>query len=113
MSDAILNRMKDAAYEQWRTESAQRRDLETTLKLMRGDRLGDVVRLGDDFVVEVHSRGDDATWTTVVRGERNPRHWDSQEEAVLHLIARRHGDRDGESVPYAARVLGIPANEES
>lgn len=105
-----IDLMKEAAYERWQQESAERREVE---KVILGERpvrarIGEMVKLGDDYAVQV-IRGDEATWTTVVGGKRSPFHHLTQELAVLHLIARRHEERGADTaVIYAARVLGIP-----
>jgi hypothetical protein len=75
-------------------------------------RVGEIVKLGDDYIAEVRDGKQPATWTTVVNGKADSWLFHSQEEAVLYLIARRHSGDDPNSAPnaafYAGRVLGIP-----
>lgn len=106
----FLTRMKEAAYERQLEETQQRRQVEGIVlgKNPGRDRLGDVTKLGDDYVVEVIDRDGRSSWATVVGGTDSFWRWESQEIAVLALIARRYGDRDAAAVPYAARVLNIP-----
>jgi hypothetical protein len=74
------------------------------------DRVTDIVRLGDDYVVEVTARNGAITFTTVVDEVRTSTHWETQQEAVLHLIARRYQTdamASMNTVFYAGRVLGV------
>jgi hypothetical protein len=107
----LLDRLRDAAVEQVREQQAEHRRIE---KLVLGrdsrDRVTDLVKLGDDYVVEVTARNGAITWTTVVNGEKTPYHHERQEDAVLHLIARRYDDNPNTNVNaacYAGRVLGV------
>lgn len=78
------------------------------------ERVGDVVKLGDDYLVQVMRNRSNTTWTTVVGGERSSWHYHTQEAAILHLIARRHDDNPNSNASaafYAGRVLGLPKDE--
>lgn len=108
-----LQAMKDAAYQRWLEEGQRRRDIEAVvLGRNSRDRMGDVVTLGPDHVVEVIS-GSESMWTTVVGEKPAHQYHHSQEEAVLHLIARRYnGATDSAAMAFAAgRVLGLPARD--
>src|SRR5688572_19200658 len=109
---SIIDRMKDAAAEQTREQQDERRRVAEIVlgKNVGGYRVTDMVKVGDDYAVEVTDRKDDATWTTVVGGERGLTMFLTQEEAVLHLIARRYDDNPNSNVQaafYAGRVLGV------
>lgn len=118
---SFLDRMKDAAYQRDQEQLAAHRRVRTLVlgeKNPFGSRIGDIVKLGDDYVVEVIKRDketgeDKSTWTTVVGGKARSFHFHTQEQAVLHLIARRYNDDDNSNhhaAFYAGRVLGIPDN---
>jgi len=114
-SNPYVARMRDAALERLREETAERREVE---KIVLGknpgrDWTGDMVKLGADWLVEVCRRDERPTWTTVVAGKRGLNHHYTQEMAVLELIARRYDDNPNTSpaaAGYAARVLGIPTD---
>jgi hypothetical protein len=112
---SIQERLRDAAVEQAQERAAERRRVEEIVFGSRSfdssERIGDIVKLGDDYVVEVERTGHDTTWTTVVAGKRSSWHHHTQEAAVLHLIARRYDDNpnsNAQAAFYAGRVLGIP-----
>lgn len=78
----------------------------------RDKRVTDVIKLGEDHLVEVTRKDDTVQWTFVVDG--NPNHWrhERQEDAILHLIASRYDANENTSFQaafYAGRVLGQPA----
>jgi len=110
-------RIRDHILATHAAEHAERRRIEDLILggdrrgAIRRDRVGEMVRVGGDWLVEVIRPSGDTTWTCVVGGETTHFHWRTQDKALLHLIAGRHGDRHGRAVPYAARVLGIPADE--
>lgn len=115
---SIEERMRDAAVEQQRERAAERRNVEKIVLGERSfdsrERLGEIVNLGGDYVVEVGKTGHDTTWTTVVAGKRTSWHHHTQEAAILHLIARRYDDNDNsnhQAAFYAGRVLGITATD--
>lgn len=121
MTDSeIVQRMKDAAYQQVQDDAAERRRLEDIALGRNGGRyrLGEAVRVGDDYAVEIiapHSDDTGNTWTTVVGDRRGTFVWKTMEMAVLHLIARRHETNENDSYAaarYAARVLAVPAEED-
>jgi hypothetical protein len=70
------------------------------------------VTLGS-YAVEVIERVDRETersmWTTVHDGVSDSWRWWTVDQALLHLIALRHGNPDdrGDAVLYASRVLGF------
>ncbi len=72
------------------------------------------IKLGDgDYVVSVAEyRSDDPpTWTTVVNNQRSSWRWHTRDEALLHLVARRHDDNpnsNSASAICAGRVLLLP-----
>lgn len=108
---SIQERMRDAAVEQQQERFAEHRKVtEIVLGSNRARRrVGEIVKLGDDYVVEVEDR-DIITWTTVVGGNGTPMHHHTQEMAVLDLIARRHDPNPSSTAAaafYAGRVLGI------
>lgn len=109
----MVQKMKDAAFERWNDESAKRREIEAVIfgsNRPARDRIGDIIAIGDDWLVEVLS-GTETLWTSVIGGKKTSQHYYSQERAILHLIARRYEDGYSDadtSVFYAARVLGIP-----
>jgi hypothetical protein len=78
-------------------------------------RVSDVITIGADHLVEVtdrHKGVEEVTWTTVVGDKRSIHYFHKQDEALLHLIARRHDDNENGSSDaafYAGRVLGVPA----
>lgn len=107
----ILDRMREAALTQVREQQAEMRRVE---QLVLGDnsrdRVTELTKLGDDYVVEVRQPNGCITWTTVVDGEKTPFRHERQEDAVLHLIARRYDDNPNTSLDaayYAGRVLGV------
>lgn len=113
----FAERQVEAAVEQARERVAERDRVEKIVFGSRSaalrERMGEIVRLGDDYVVEVIKPGR-TTWTFVVNGQSSSWHHDTQERAILHLIAQR---RDGNpnsnahAAFYAGRVLGIPEGE--
>lgn len=111
-----LKRLKDAAYERWQEDGAERERVRSiVIGEHRSYRLGDLTKVGDDYVAEVidNSTGQ-STWTSVVGGEKTHRHWLSPDMALLHLLAVRRDPNPNTSphaATYAARVLGIPADQ--
>ena len=116
-AQTFAERMRDAAEQRIAEQQAQFRrvrDLVLGTSQTR-DRVGDVIQLSDsDFLVEVITPLS-TTWTTVVGDKRAFEHWHTQDEALLHLVARRHntnGHGDTAAAAYyAARVLGITEKE--
>lgn len=79
----------------------------------RTRRVEDVIRIGGDHLVRVVN-GDSTHWTTVVADKPTCWYHDTQEQALLHLIACRYDPNPDTSVQaarYAGRVLGIPTND--
>lgn len=108
---SFLDRQRDAALEEVRERAAERHRIEdivigTDPYRRYGRRMGEVVKLGSDYVVEVH--GAVAPWTVVESGKATSYYFPTQEEAALYLFALRHGTYDIAAAYYAARVLGIP-----
>lgn len=74
------------------------------------------IKVGDgDYVVSVAEyRSDDPPkWTTVVGNQRSSWYWRTHDEALLHLVARRHDDNpnsNSASAICAGRVLLLPAD---
>ena len=109
----MVARMKDAAYERWTAEERERREVSD---LVLGPRstsqwTGDMVKLGDDWLVEICERDQRPTWTTMVDGQPGRRRFADQDGALLHLLARRYEgvtERAYEAAKYAARVLSFP-----
>lgn len=111
---SFLDRQRDAALAEMAEQQAERsRIAALVLGASRGRRhVADLVKLGDDYLVEV-TNGDDTKWTTVVNGKDSIWYHPRQEDAILYLIARRYDDSDNASQAaafYAGRVLGVPAN---
>jgi hypothetical protein len=110
----IHERQRDAALAQvaeWRAE--KRRVAEIVLGPNPPIRrhLSEVIKLGDDYLIQVRDGNEPPTWTTVVNGKRSIWLFPTQEEALLHLIARRGDDDENTSANaahYAGRVLGLP-----
>jgi hypothetical protein len=111
---SIQERMRDAAVEQAQERADEHRRVTDIVLGRRPNpryRVVDVVRLGDDFVVEVQPGHDQPVWTTVVGDAHGNEYFTTQELAVLHLVARRYDDNPNTSARaafYAGRVLGIP-----
>lgn len=107
---SMLDRLRDAAVEQVREQQAEHRRIsDLVLGSDSRDRVTDLVKLGDDYMVEVTARNGAITWTTVVNGEKTSFHHERQEDAVLHLIARRYDENPNTNIQaafYASRVLG-------
>lgn len=118
---SFRDRQRDAALQQIQEQQAEfSRVADIVLPKRRdpyhrsSDRVTEVIRLGNDYLVEVTDR-DRVTWTTVVGGKRTSWHHDKQEGALLHLIARRYNDNDNSNHAaafYAGRVLGITDKEQ-
>ena len=116
---------RDAAYERQHRIFQRNQALATILRLGDRYRIGHVVSLFDDiepdaeldvtgsYVVEVirYERGSIATlnFATVHCGEGDHLRFERVDEALLHLIARRHGQGDshGAAALHASRVLGV------
>ncbi|MER7331747.1 MULTISPECIES: hypothetical protein [unclassified Micromonospora] len=119
---SFLDRQRDAALAQI-TEQQQefRRVAELVIPSDRrrrsDERVTDVIRLGNDHLVEVTKRGSDeqgdtVRWTFVIGDKAAGWYHHTQEDAILHLIASRYDDNpnsNGAAALYAGRVLGIPA----
>lgn len=76
-------------------------------------RVTNVIRLGDDHLVEVTDRDDSVMWTFVVAGKSVNWYHHTQEDAILHLIASRYDSNPNSShvIAFCAgRVLGLPAH---
>lgn len=74
-------------------------------------RVTEVIRLGDDFLVQIVGKGGTA-WTFVVDDQRTSWVHERQENAILHLIAARHDPNPNSNHAaafYAGRVLGVPS----
>lgn len=107
----IVDQMKGAAYQQMiERQNDFTRVAQIVLGANRGrHRVTDMVQLGEDYVVEVTEPKGRTLWTTVVADQRSSRYYETQEEAVLHLIARRHDpdpNTSAQAAFYAGRVLG-------
>jgi ABC-type uncharacterized transport system permease subunit len=113
----FLDRQKDAALADLREQQAERARVADIVLGKNGSRshVTEVIKLGNDYVVEVTARdGKSSTWTTVVNGERGYFHHLRQEGAILHLIASRYdsnANSNTQAAFYAGRVLGIPATD--
>lgn len=119
---SIIDRMKDAAYEQIR---AQQDEFDRIADLVIGSdrrssrRVTEVINLGDDHLVEVTDKNrqtgeDETTWTFVIGSKASNWHHHTQEHAILHLIATRHDpdpNSNHQAAFYAGRVLGVPNND--
>jgi hypothetical protein len=117
----------EAAVEQQRERSRLRRAIEEIVIGGHGRaRIGEIVTvapdrdghpagepLGGSYAVEVIERVDRNTeksmWTTVHNGAPDSWRWFSVDEALIHLIALRKGQRDerGEIVRFASRLIGF------
>lgn len=118
---SFLDQQRDAALQQIREQQAEFTRIANIVIPERRDalrhsarRVSDLVKLGDnDFLVEVTDRHKGAVqvaWTTVIGGKSCIYYFHTQDEALLHLVARRHDpDSDGAAAFYAGRVLGLPA----
>jgi hypothetical protein len=80
--------------------------------------LDELTTLGS-YAVEVVERVDRNTersmWATACKGVSDPWRWFNVDQALLHLIAVRHGDADnhGTAVIYGSRMLGFSDYPES
>lgn len=108
---SFLDVQRDAALTQIRGQHAElRRVEEIVLGDNSRDRVTEIVKLGDDYVVEVRQPNGCILWTTVVDGQKCSQYHERQEDAVLHLIARRYDDNPNTNLSaayYAGRVLGV------
>jgi hypothetical protein len=112
---SFADRMRENALQRVKTQSAVRSQV---TQAVLGDHprghLGVIIDLANDFsdhVAEVIDQGFGGvpTWTTVHQGKNDHIHFHSQDVAMLHLIARRNGDRShGAAAGYAARLLNVP-----
>lgn len=109
---SFLDRRKDAALAEIRERGAEHRRIEEIVLAGNSrNRVTEVIRLEGDYLAQVEGRDGATTWTTVVNGERSTWHHHTQEEAILHLIARRYDPNPNSNASaafYAGRVLGIP-----
>jgi hypothetical protein len=114
LSERFVDAMKQDAWDRAKQERAERSRLNVLIHGLESRHgLGEIVKLGDDYVVEVRDGGRtyDSLWTTVVNGEKTFHHHATQEAAILHLIARRHDSNPNTSACaafYAGRILGLP-----
>lgn len=108
----FLDRQKEAALADVRQQQEERQRISA---IVLGDkprgqrRVTEVIRLGDDYLVQVANKG--AAWTFVVGGRHGAWYHERQEDALLHLIATRYDAQPSNSITtafYAGRVLGRP-----
>jgi hypothetical protein len=110
---STIERLRDAAVEQQRIQQEEwRRVANLVLRRNPGHRrVAEIVSFCGDYLVQVVDRDQPTTWTTVVHGRANSRHFYGPESAMLHLLARRVNDIDANQSSsaafYAGRVLGI------
>lgn len=114
----FIERQKENAVAEIRERNADRKRVAAIVlgDNYRGRRhVTEVINLGGDYLVAVTERnpaGEDVTtWTTVVGDKRTHDHHHRQDEAILHLVARRHDNSGSDSVSaayYAGRILGLP-----
>lgn len=105
----LIERQKETALAEARERNEEFRRVES---IVLGDndrrrRATEVVRLGDDYLVQIYGMG----WTFVIDGKRGSSFHLTQEAAILHLIASRYDDNpnsNGNAALYAGRVLGLP-----
>jgi hypothetical protein len=77
------------------------------------DLTADVIATTGSFAVEVTEWVKGATykslWTTLHKGRNDSWRWYTVDQALLHLIAQRHGEPDehGSIVTFASRVIGF------
>jgi hypothetical protein len=112
---SFLDRQRDAALAEIRELYAEQRkvaDIVLGDRLPRGQSVGEIVKFGSDYLVEVQRRDERPTWTVVEASKATSCHFYSQEEAALYLIALRHGG-DHTAVYYAGRVLGILPSDDA
>lgn len=110
---SFLDRRKATALERL-YEQANDRQRVTAIVLRKNspDRVDEVIRLGDDYLVEITKPDATVVWATVVGSKDDSWRHRTQEEAILHLIARRYNndpDSNYAAAFHAARVLGIRA----
>lgn len=107
----MAERLRDAAVSQAQERAAERRSVEEVVlgTFTARRRIGEIVRIGDDYVVQVEN-GKDVTWTTLVGGKTSHEHFYQLEHALLHLLSRRHGGDGTDAAFFAARVLGMPTD---
>lgn len=107
---------REAALAEMQAQSAERAKVHDLLISARdhGRRLGDLIKIGEDYVAQViddRSGGFGTTWATIVAGKDDSYRYRDVEHALLHLVARRyvsgHSDAAGAAF-YAGRVLGMP-----
>lgn len=105
----FLDRQRDAAMQRVQEQAAETRKVREIV--LRSDdlrRIGEIIRVGGDYVAEIVERDQQPLWTAVVDGKRSSECFYTVDLALLHLIALRH-DPDGRGTHahhYAARVLG-------
>lgn len=116
---SFLDRQKQAALDAITEQRAEFNRIADNVLPKRNDpyrrsreTVTDVIRLGDDHLAEVTEDGK-TTWTFVVGGKASNWRHDTQESAILHLIASRYDDNQNSNINaafYAGRVLGVQDN---
>jgi hypothetical protein len=114
---SFLEARREAALAELRERAAEHRKVAdivigTDHHTRRGRSVGEIVKLGSDYVVEVQGdtpRG--APWTVVESSKATSWYFHTQEEAVLYLLALRH-NRDHTAVYYAGLILNLPRTDE-
>lgn len=105
MAEAVLERERDA--------QAMRRNVESILRLGRGERLMNVIAMGNDYICEIHggpfADNGQPTWRVIVDGNRSCTVFFSLDVALLRFVELRNndGDENGCGYVFAARALGV------
>lgn len=108
----IVQRQAEAALAAVREQADEIRRVEETVlgDRQRGQRVYEIVKLGDDYLAKVEG-GTVPMWTFVVNGKPTSWRYENQEDAILHLIAARYDSNPNSNYAaahYAGRVLGRP-----
>ncbi|TDC34239.1 hypothetical protein E1211_17995 [Micromonospora sp. 15K316] len=117
---SFFDRQRDAALAEI---VEQRREFQRVAELVipsdprrrNTSRVTNVIRLGDDHLVEVTDQDNRTRWTFVVGERTTSWYHHRQEDAILHLIAARYDGNPNSNYAaafYAGRVLGVPAEPE-
>lgn len=112
----FIERQKEAALAEVRERNEEHRriaDIVLGANNPTGRRVTEVIRLGDDYLVQSVGKGGTA-WTFVVDDQRTSWVHVRQEDAILHLIASRYDTNPNSNHAaafYAGRVLGIDRTE--